>query len=67
MTNDYQAKIKETVAYFFNEKYNSYFGVMSYQLDENGEYFCGSPSGVYELADLKNANIPYMGVKKNRN
>ena len=60
--------LERTIAYFYNEHYGAYFGVESYQLKEDGTYLCGSPSGYYNEAKMKEANIPYIGIKtENKN
>jgi hypothetical protein len=55
--------MKDTIAYFYNEHYGSYFGVSSFKLKADGTYDCGTPTGVYDENKMKEAGIPYMGVK----
>ena len=59
-----QNTLEKTVAYFYNEHYGSYFGVVVYKLNSKGHYDCGIPSGCYDKELMDKHNIPYMGVKK---
>lgn len=63
-TDTLQNNLEKTVAYFYNEHYGSYFGVISYQLKEDGSFDCGTPSGIYDKELMEEKGIPYMGVKK---
>ena len=55
--------IERTIAYFYNEHYGSYFGVSSYKLKDNGNFDCGTPTGIYCKDAMDAAKIPYMGIK----
>jgi hypothetical protein len=58
--------LEQTTAYFYNEKHDCYFGVSSYQLKNDGSYDCGSPTGVYNKAKMDSAEIPYVGILKEK-
>lgn len=62
MSNFEVSAIKNTVAYFYNEHYGSYFGVSEYKLKEDGTYYCGIPTGIYCKKTMDENKIPYMGV-----
>ena len=60
--------LSETIGYFYNEHYGSYFGVSKYTLNEDGTFLRGIPTGVYCKKTMDEHNIPYLGVKlENKN
>lgn len=71
-SEEFEAKAKsimekdkpESVAYFYNEHYGSYFGVTKYTLNDDGSYKSGIPSGEYNKAYFDENGVPYIGVKK---
>jgi hypothetical protein len=60
----FQTQLEKTVAYFYNEHYGAYFGVINYQLEEDGSFKCGTPSGIYDQEAMEKKGIPFMGIKK---
>lgn len=60
----FETQLEKTIAYFYNEHYCAYFGVISYQLKKDGSYDCGIPSGIYDQEAMEKKGIPFMGIKK---